>query len=157
MIDNKIKEFIESLIEEERKEFMNNLNKESTLGLEKKELAINDLVEEAHKNARDKGFWDFCIQETDEMYKTDCVLTNEIHGLTLTLIINGFLTLIASEVFEAQQALRKNDKANFKEEIADIFIRAADLCGGLGIDIEEEIIKKMEYNKGREKMHGKLF
>ena len=157
MIDNKIKEFIESLIEEERKEFMNNLNKESTLGLEKKELAINDLVEEAHKNARDKGFWDFCIQETDEMYKTDCVLTNEIHGLTLTLIINGFLTLIASEVFEAQQALRKNDKANFKEEIADIFIRSADLVGGLGIDIEEEIKKKMEYNKGREKMHGKLF
>lgn len=157
MIDNKIKEFIESLIEEERKEFMNNLNKESTLGLEKKELAINDLVEEAHKNARDKGFWDFCIQETDEMYKTDCVLTNKIHGLTLTLIINGFLTLIASEVFEAQQALRKNDKANFKEEIADIFIRTADLCGGLGIDIEEEIKKKMEKNKGREKMHGKLF
>ena len=157
MIDNKIKEFIESLIEEERKEFMNNLNKESTLGLEKKELAINDLVEEAHKNARDKGFWDFCIQETDEMYKTDCVLTNKIHGLTLTLIINGFLTLIASEVFEAQQDLRKNDKANFKEEIADIFIRTADLCGGLGIDIEEEIKKKMEKNKGREKMHGKLF
>ena len=122
-----------------------------------KNLTINELVEEAHKNARDKGFWDFYIQETDEMFKTDCVLTNEIHGLTLTLIINGFLTLIASEVFEAQQALRKNDKANFKEEIADIFIRAADLCGGLGIDIEEEIIKKMEYNKGREKMHGKLF
>ena len=122
-----------------------------------KDLTIYELVEEAHKNARDKGFWDFCIQETDEMYKTDCVLTNEIHRLTLILIINGFLTLIASEVFEAQQALRKNDKDNFKEEIADIFIRAADLCGGLGIDIEEEIIKKMEYNKGREKMHGKLF
>ena len=122
-----------------------------------KNLTINELVEEAHKNARDKGFWDFCIQETDEMFKTDCVLTNEIHRLTLILITNGFLTLIASEVFEAQQALRKNDRANFKEEIADIFIRAADLCGGLGIDIEKEIIKKMEYNKGREKMHGKLF
>ena len=122
-----------------------------------KNLTINELVEEAHKNARDKGFWDFCIQETDEMFKTDCVLTNEIHRLTLILIINGFLTLIASEVFEAQQALRKNDRDNFKEEIADIFIRAADLCGGLGIDIEKEIIKKMEYNKGREKMHGKLF
>lgn len=122
-----------------------------------KNLTINELVEEAHKNARDKGFWDFCIQETDEMFKTDCLLTNEIHRLTLILITNGFLTLIASEVFEAQQALRKNDRANFKEEIADIFIRAADLCGGLGIDIEKEIIKKMEYNKGREKMHGKLF
>ena len=108
-----------------------------------KNLTINELVEEAHKNARDKGFWDFCIQETDEMFKTDCVLTNEIHRLTLILITNGFLTLIASEVFEAQQALRKNDRANFKEEIADIFIRAADLCGGLGIDIEKEIIKKL--------------
>ena len=149
MIDNKIKEFIESLIEEERKEFMNNLNKESTLGLEKKELAIKELVEEAHKNAVDKGFWKYYI--TTLKFNADMAKRSRV------AFINEFLTLIASEVFEAQQALRKNDKANFKEEIADIFIRTADLCGGLGIDIEEEIKKKMEYNKGREKMHGKLF
>ena len=46
---------------------------------------------------------------------------------------------------------------NFKEEIADIFIRLGDLCGSLNINIEEEIIKKMKKNKERPYKHGKNF
>lgn len=114
-----------------------------------KNLTINELVEEAHENALNKGFWDNYIATF--VFKSDMAKRSRI------AFTNEFLTLIASEVFEAQQALRKGDDDNFREEIADIFIRTADLCGGLGIDIEEEIKKKMEYNKGREKMHGKLF
>ena len=114
-----------------------------------KNLTINELVEEAHKNAVDKGFWKYYI--TTLKFNADMAKRSRV------AFINEFLTLIASEVFEAQQALRKGDIDNFREEIADIFIRAADLCGGLEIDIEEEIKKKMEKNKGREKMHGKLF
>ena len=114
-----------------------------------KNLTINELVEEAHENALNKGFWDNYIATF--VFKSDMAKRSRI------AFTNEFLTLIASEVFEAQQALRKGDDDNFREEIADIFIRSADLVGGLEIDIEKEIKKKMEYNKGREKMHGKLF
>ena len=114
-------------------------------------LTIKELVEKAHDNAVCKGFW-YQKQYIPRKIKGDKErLQVEI------AFINEFLTLIASEVFEAQAELRKGNKEAFREEIADIFIRAADLCGGLEIDIEEEIKKKMEKNKDREKMHGKLF
>ena len=67
------------------------------------------------------------------------------------------LMLINCEVAEAVEGLRKNDMENFKEEIADIFIRLGDLCGSLNINIEEEIIKKMKKNKERLYKHGKNF
>lgn len=45
--------------------------------------------------------------------------------------------------------------ANFKEELADIFIRLADLASSLDIDLEEEVMKKMQTNEGRPWRHGK--
>lgn len=44
--------------------------------------------------------------------------------------------LVVSELGEAIEAHRHGDREGFEEEIADTFIRLADLCGGLGIDIE---------------------
>jgi NTP pyrophosphatase (non-canonical NTP hydrolase) len=65
--------------------------------------------------------------------------------------------LITGEVAEAHEALRKSDFDNFKEELADIVIRVADLAGGLDIDLEDEILKKMEKNTLRPYKHGKKF
>jgi NTP pyrophosphatase (non-canonical NTP hydrolase) len=67
------------------------------------------------------------------------------------------LMLIVSELGEALEALRHEDKENFAEELADVAIRLADLCGGLCIDLEAEILKKMRKNKTREYKHGKAF
>ncbi len=66
------------------------------------------------------------------------------------------LMLVVSEVSEAAEAYRKDDKKHFKEEIADTFIRLFDICGSLNIDIEKEIKKKMEINKNRPQQHGKV-
>ena len=45
--------------------------------------------------------------------------------------------------------------ANFKEEIADTYIRLGDLCATLGIDIECHINQKMQVNAKRPHLHGR--
>ena len=93
-------------------------------------MKINELSYEAHETALEKGWWD---EERS---------------------IGELLMLIVTEVAEACEADRKGDYENFKEEIADVYIRLGDLCGHLGIDIEKEIIKKTEFNKKRSYRHG---
>ena len=68
--------------------------------------------------------------------------------------IPAILALITSEVSEALEDFRKDDKEHFAEEIADVLIRVLDLTGGMGIDIDAEISKKLEINKKRGFRHG---
>lgn len=93
---------------------------------------VKNLCEQCHAIAKSKGFWD----------------TERNVGEALMLIV--------TELAEAMEAHRKQDKANFDEELADTFIRLFDLCGGLGIDIEAEIVKKCAKNKERPYKHGKI-
>ena len=65
------------------------------------------------------------------------------------------LMLVVTELSEAMEAYRIDDKENFNEEIADTFIRLFDICGSIDINIEDEISKKMEVNKKRPHKHGK--
>lgn len=48
-------------------------------------------------------------------------------------------------------------KDTFEDEIADAIIRIFDLCAKVGIDIIKHIKYKMEYNKTRDKLHGKEY
>jgi NTP pyrophosphatase (non-canonical NTP hydrolase) len=119
-------------------------------------MKIKELVKSAHENAVNKGFWDLEIglirrMREDKNYKPEEV----------TAVINAFrsqkLMLIVSELGEAQEALRKNDWLNYKEELADVVIRMGDLAGGEDIRLETEIVQKMDYNKSRPYLHGKTF
>jgi NTP pyrophosphatase (non-canonical NTP hydrolase) len=65
------------------------------------------------------------------------------------------LMLVVTELSEAMEAYRHEDKKNFNEEIADTFIRLFDICGSINLDIESEIKSKMEVNKQRPFRHGK--
>lgn len=115
-------------------------------------MEINKLITDAHENAVKHGFWDeiSVLKHNAEFYKGSAVAT-------YNFAIGNMLMLIVSEVAEAQDGLRKGDDDNFKEELADIAIRLADLCGGLEIDLQIEIIKKMNKNKLRPYKHGKEF
>lgn len=39
-------------------------------------------------------------------------------------------------------------------ELADVFVRLLDTCAHLGIDLEKEFVKKMDYNDTRMHRHG---
>ena len=67
----------------------------------------------------------------------------------------GKLMLVVTEISEAAEAVRKGDENNFREELADVFIRLLDITGTMGIDIENEIIEKMKINKNRPYLHNK--
>lgn len=94
--------------------------------------SLSELSEFCHAIAVEKGFWD------DKRNMGEALM------------------LIVTELAEAMEAYRKQDQDNFKEEIADVFIRLFDLCGGFDIDIEEEIAKKSARNKTRPYKHGKI-
>ena len=63
------------------------------------------------------------------------------------------IALIHSELSEAISAYRRDNitsKDGFNEEIADAVIRILHLCGIYGIDVEKEILEKLQLNKDRD-------
>ncbi len=64
------------------------------------------------------------------------------------------LCLVHSEVSEALEAYRNGDQDNFREELADVAIRLMDMSEYLSVDLEAEIARKHEINKGRPYRHG---
>ena len=62
------------------------------------------------------------------------------------------IALIHSEISEAFEAYRHkniNGKDGFQEELGDAIQRILHLCGVFNIDIEKEILKKIDYNENR--------
>lgn len=114
---------------------------------------LNQSAQKIFQNNKAKGFWD---KERN---------------------IGELLMLVTSELGEAMEAHRKGNftldlfkgshhtpagfeahiKDTFEDEIADAVIRLLDLSAGLGIDLEWHIRSKVEYNKSRERLHGKSY
>jgi NTP pyrophosphatase (non-canonical NTP hydrolase) len=95
-----------------------------------KNLNLNNLTEIILDQARTKGFG---------------TKPEEIN-------VGEKIALIHSEVSEAYEAYRHKNidgKDGFKEELGDVVQRILHLCGIFGIDIEAEILKKVEFNKDR--------
>lgn len=101
---------------------------------------INDLAARIHAIARSKGFHE---------YRPSFGVAGQD-----TRHILSWLMLITTEVAEAAEAARKGDLPNFSEEMADIVIRILDTTEALGINIEQEIVNKIEINRVRGMRHG---
>lgn len=103
-------------------------------------IAIDALAIQVHRNAREKGFWD-ASQNMGEK-----------------------LMLVVTELGEALEGLRKDLKDehlpeydSFDVEVADAIIRLLDISQFRGVNIGQIINDKMNYNKTRERLHGKKF
>jgi len=107
----------------------------------KKVNTITELVEAAHQNAINKGWY--------EEPRT----------------CGELIALMHSELSEALEEYRhgrgytetyyENEKpCGIPSELADAVIRIFDTCGYLGIDLEEAINEKMAYNATRPVRHG---
>lgn len=68
--------------------------------------------------------------------------------------ISTLLFLVTCEVSEAMEGLRKLDKPNVEEELADVMIRTLDIATGLGFDIGAAIDAKLAKNATRGHKHG---
>ena len=101
-------------------------------------IGAGALVEEAHSNAKNKGFWDGERNDAE------------------------MIALMHSELSEALEAIREDKprgdiKDNLAAEFADVIIRIADMCGGRNINLAQALVEKIKYNRVREYKHGKRF
>lgn len=104
---------------------------------------FDELAEEIHKNAVDKGFWDRTVDP---------------------IFVAKQMMMIVSEVSEAMEAVRKEmDPEQISDEFADIIIRTLDLYAGMveagyvKKSLDYAIKEKMERNTHRPKKHGVRF
>lgn len=123
---------------------------------------LNELRDEIHENAKNKGFWDspreagtllmLCVSELAEAMEAD---RKGRYAKLAPLIEKGKTE--SDNIEKMDYFFRQYVKDSFEDELADSIIRILDLCGALDIDIEKHIELKMKYNATRERMHGKKY
>lgn len=117
--------------------------------------SINEIENEAHENARRKGFY-------DDIDMVSGYLAGQEQQAMRSVVKRDFvlsqLAKIGCEVGEAVQEIqRKGIHADeLAEELADVIIRVCDLAGYLEINLGRAVEKKMQFNATRPRKHGKL-
>ena len=124
-------------------------------------MELNKLIEIAYNNIKSKGF----INDYRMLLDSIADATNAKNHLQMDRLTSYCmnterckdLMLVNTELSEAIDALRNGDNNHFEEEIADTLIRLFSICGKYNINVENIVLDKMDVNKSRPIMHGKLF
>ena len=145
--------------------------------------SLNQLRDEIHANAKEKGFCDskkevgtmlmlivselaealeadragsFCdFRKYEERKKYSFELKHK-QETDVNFMTRSPSSIQSSEEIE-KEAFERHIKNTFEDELADVIIRTLSICGYLDIDVERNVFAKMKYNKTREKMHSKRY
>ncbi len=108
---------------------------------------LNELAKMCHSTARDKGFWKHEI----------LIPANGAPALDNPSIAQEKIMLMVTECSEMIDARRDGDVPHEEEEAADLLIRLLDYCGCYGFDMDVAVLRKMEKNRQRPRLHGRTF
>lgn len=116
--------------------------------------SVNFASKLAHENACEHGFYDDIDNLTDYLVVNDQPELAEIAKRDFVL---AQLAKIASEIGEAV-AVIQHDRfmEGLREELADITIRTIDLAAYLNYQHGNDVAAKMERNRKRPHLHGKV-
>ena len=103
---------------------------------------INELVEIAHNNTVNHGFW-----EKERNF-------GEVIALMHTELSEAFEEYRHGRGLNETYYENGTKPCGIPSELADVVIRIFDFCGGNDIDLEKIIQEKMEYNEKRPYKHG---
>jgi len=122
------------------------------------EVMINDLAQNIHKTAKDKGFYN----SERNMGEMLALIHSEVSEALEADRKNGYATGNVRDVLGLDLELFKEHfeaelKNTFEDELADIVIRVMDLAAYKSIDLEGHIQAKIRYNTTREHKHGKKY
>jgi NTP pyrophosphatase (non-canonical NTP hydrolase) len=112
-------------------------------------VTIKELTHEAHKNSAAHGWWDGEDETDPVIVSSKIALMHSELSEALEEVRNGKF-----ETYFNAESKRPNKPEGLPAELADTVIRIMDLCGALNIDLEKEILRKMEYNLSRSHKHG---
>lgn len=126
-------------------------------------MNIKETSQEINNTAREKGFWDKerNVGELLMLVTSELGEALEAHRKGKFANVKGFLKDCEGKPFDnttlSKEAFQFHIKDTFEDEIADAVIRLFDLAEGLKIDLPFHIRTKMDYNKTRERLHGKSY
>ena len=128
---------------------------------------INEYIKEAHDNAKKHGWWDEpkSMGELLMLIVTEVAEAMEEHrngrGVNETYYSNTRKSkdedgIVKQEIINycGGGFVQNSKPEGIPSELADVVIRIFDMCGYYGINLEDAIIEKMEYNRTRPYKHG---
>jgi NTP pyrophosphatase (non-canonical NTP hydrolase) len=113
--------------------------------MSKKPNSVSEWCEAAHQNSVDHGWYE---NGEGDNFPTKLALVHSEVSETLEEFRNG---KGFNEIYYSAQGTKPE---GIPVEMADILIRLFDMAGHWGIDLEEALHIKHEYNKSRPHRHG---
>jgi NTP pyrophosphatase (non-canonical NTP hydrolase) len=143
-------------------------------------MNIEEMTKRAHDIAIEKGFWkDYeignSLKEEEQQIIKDLFISQKLL-LIMSEVTESMESIRKSRRYEGSKELLQelsdqfeenpnlfhmrfihHIKDTFEDELSDTFIRLADLCGKMNIDIDKFIKLKMDFNSLRQEKHDKNF